>query len=143
MSDTKNNTYAVSLCGEYMRDITGVNAADEFVDDVLTRTAPSGEHVLGAIGPSQDADSFSARLFIAVEHPHAYLRWDDTVGAEPNRPTPAESDSSLVVEEDLGEIVELPPSQLLVSPGRARQAVREYVETGQRPTCVTWQPESD
>lgn len=130
--------FAVGLCGDYMRDIVGINAADEFIDDVLTRTAPSGERPLGSIGPYENGDSFTPQLSIAFGFKHAYLRWDDSIAVEPDYAVLIDDAFSLTIHDTNDDIVEVPPAHLLVSPGRARQAVREYVETGQKPACVQW-----
>lgn len=37
-----------------------------------------------------------------------------------------------------GNFHEHPPEQSRVTPAVAREAAREYVRTGQRPTCVSW-----
>lgn len=138
MSDNTQLKFAAGLCGEYSVDIMGINAADEFVDEVVTLTAPSGHRPSGSIGPYEDGESFTARLSIAIGRKRAYLRWGDSIAVEPGRADSVADTDPLTIHDDDDNITELPPTHLLVSPGRARQAVREYVETGERPTCVEW-----
>lgn len=86
------------------------------------------------VGTEDDTDVL--RIDIDIDEGRAALRWlPDGTHAVELEPGPAIETYAT----DDGEITHIPGVLARVSPATARAAVVEYVATGSKPSCVTWQ----
>jgi hypothetical protein len=117
---------------------TVVNDTDE-LDAVLDRIARAGIPQLVDISPLDDTHSVPYGLQIGVgtaDRSFAIYIGQPAggVGYDPDlSPPPASTRFDAG-----GEPTDYHPEQLRLTPEQVRQAAREYVATGQRPTNVSW-----
>lgn len=118
--------------------VNNCDQSDEAVDALMTRYGPTGHRVVGSFGPLSEDGSCEPVLDIAItsENPFAYLKWGDEVGIESGFDSRPEQPQTF--DDGIEAETQLPAAHMAVSRGRARRAVREYIETGRQPTCVEW-----
>lgn len=92
------------------------------------------------LGPAgAEPEDFPLRVDIDPDAEAAAIRWlpDDLVGVD----TEFHQNKPIHVLEDSGDpLVEIPAELVCTSIDTAKKVAAEYVETGQRPTCVDWVP---
>ena len=107
-----------------------VRQFDEQADAIMSHGG-SGQVIWFAPAGGSDA----LRIDVDVDTGRAALRWladgSQAVELDPDMPL-------RVLESTDGGLVTIPAELARVSVATARQAVAEYVTTGQRPTCVEW-----
>lgn len=135
-------------------DICGVNVrtvaeAASLIDDLLDRqTLPHhGAALRGALttwwGPPLRVEQYTSghlRVDFHASSGRARVRWLPTgeLGTEPGLDPLREP--AVVMESSERPPVTIPDDQMTASVPGARRAIREYVETGQRPSSLTWRP---
>jgi Immunity protein Imm1 len=117
---------------------TVVHDADE-LDAVLDRIERAGIPQLVDISPSDDAHAIPYGLQIGVgttDRSFAIYIGQPAggVGYDPDLPPAPGS----ICFDAGGEPTDYPPGKLRLTPHQVRQAAREYVATGQRPTNLSW-----
>ena len=128
-------TYRVKfdICREELSDAAATSA---FLDQRPLRWAPHGGRANAyRFAPSGSEDVL--RLDIDYDNGRAALRWlpDGTHAVELDVIGPI-----VVLESSDYDVVTIPAELARVSVDTAHRAVIEYVTTGQKPTCVRWQP---
>ena len=117
-------------------DVSTVAELDAVLDRVAAHAAAKGVPFAVQV----DREDSAGSVMIGVGHPQrSFIDWlmDEghrSFGSEPDMPAAAAS----VVFDVYGEWHEHPPEQSRVSPAVALEAAREYVRTGERPTCINW-----
>ncbi|WP_018253010.1 Imm1 family immunity protein [Salinispora mooreana] len=119
------------------------------VDTALNDAAASGVPQVVGIYPPQhlagDASPWDAplppALQIGVGHPdRSFVLWlgpEGGIGVEAGAPPWPDGTPDIAFDYG-GDAVFAGPDRARVTPDTARQAAREFVRTGQRPTCVQW-----
>lgn len=133
----------------HSRVVAGAADADAALDEVTALAGESGLPIVVTVMPpgaedlayfDEDAPDF---LQVGIGHPDlAFVNWTGYPGGhgyEPDRPPGPEG----VRFHYEGQPVYPEPRELRVAPETARRAVREYVTTDQRPTCLRWPGESE
>jgi Immunity protein Imm1 len=130
-------TYVMTDAHRYTETISDADEAATVFDDNVFSIMPFG----GAgrslwFAPSGGEDQL--RVDIDFEADRAKVTWlpDNAYGVElaPGEPI-------TVMWYIDADVITIPGEQARVSTATAQRAVVEYVETGQRPTCVSWEPE--
>lgn len=131
-------TYRVTWGGECAEEVTDADEAVELVDHIVAGYAPSGDRGLAFVGPSACGPKLA--IGIDADHGRAVARWlDDAPSgyAVEQEVTPYPKDITFYVDEQAQPWV-CGPDATRLRPETAREIVREYVRTGQRPTNVSW-----
>lgn len=109
--------------------------AGEMFEDHATAIMPSGTSGQVIWLGSEDNQKI-LRIGIDIDEGRAALRWlPDGTHAVELEPGPAIE----TYETQDGGRAYVPGTLARVSPGTARAAVAEFVATGKRPTCVSWE----
>jgi Immunity protein Imm1 len=128
-------TYQVTfdICLEKLADTSAVTA---FLEQASTMYAVHGQRALTFWFAPADADN-ALRMDIDYDNDRAALRWlpDGTHAVELDVIGPI-----VVMESSDYDVVTIPAELARVSVDTAHRAVIEYVTTGQKPTCVRWEP---
>jgi hypothetical protein len=138
-------SYVVTWGRGNRRPVSTVPELDAALDEAALPGIP---RVVGIYPPEhldRDASPWDgplpAALQIGVGHPdRAFARWlapDGGIGVEAG--TPPWPDSAPDIAFDYaGDAVFAGPDRARVRPPAAREAAREFVRTGGRPTCLQW-----
>jgi hypothetical protein len=121
---------AYDICEESIPDADG-----KFLDEAATLMFPQGGRAASYwFAPEGGEDVL--RADVDFDAGRAALRWlpDGSHVVEL-----AESGAFVVLESSDSPLVTIPATLARVSPETVRRAVLEYIATGDRPTCVTWQ----
>lgn len=115
--------------------------AVEFIDDQSTRLNNWGTRGFAlSFGPDgTDWADLPLRIDIDPDADAAAIRWipDNLIGGA-DRP---HHGGPIRVLEDSGDpLVEIPAELVRFNLAEAKRVAAEYVETGQRPTSITWEP---
>ncbi|MFY1673863.1 Imm1 family immunity protein [Plantactinospora sp. WMMB334] len=122
------------------------------LDAALDEAAASGvprvvgiyppEHLAGDASPWDEPQP--PALQIGVGHPdRSFVLWlgpEGGIGVEADAPSWPSGAPDIAFDYG-GDAVFAGPTRARVTPATARQAAREFVRTGQRPTCVQWASE--
>jgi hypothetical protein len=125
--------------GPHEADVTTVAELDAVLHQVAAQA--TAENIPFAV-QVHHADARGS-IMIGIGHPdRSFIDWLASdgyheYGYEPALPAATEP----VAFDVYGDWHEHPPHKLRVRPATASHAVREYVVTGQRPTCVEWAAE--
>jgi hypothetical protein len=125
--------------------VSSVAELDEFLDQVTKLGEP---YVVGVYPPdyrnsdtSPWDDPPAGGLELGVGHPErSFLFWHGEGGGwghEPDLPPLADHEADIEFRH-FNEVMYCGGERGRVRPATARQAARQYVETGQRPTAVEW-----
>jgi hypothetical protein len=123
------------MCEETLTDAVAVG---EFFADRADSIAPHGGRANAYwLGPPDADDELRADL--DFDTGRAALRWlpDNSHAVELPEGGPI-----VVLESSNSPVATIPASLARVSIDTARRAILEYVLTGQRPICATWEPRS-
>jgi hypothetical protein len=118
-----------------IEELSDAASARLFIDRQALRFAPHGGRANAYwFAPADGEDML--RLDLDFDTARAALRWlpDGSHAVEL-----AESGPIVVMESSDYDVVTIPATLARVSVDTARRAVVEFVTTGQRPTCITWQ----
>lgn len=130
-------TYVMTDAHRYTETISGADEAAATFDDSVFSIMPFGGAGTSLwFAPSGGEDQL--RVDIDFEADRAKVTWlpDNAYGVELEQGEPI-----TVMWFIDADIITIPAEQARVSTATARRAVVEYVETGQRPTCLSWEPE--
>jgi Immunity protein Imm1 len=118
----------------YEEKLANAEAAMQFLDKRSKRIAPHGRRANAYWFAPMDADDV-LRLDLDYDTGRAALRWlpDGSHAVELD-----ESEPIVVMESSDYNVVTISAELARVSVETARNAIAEYVTTGQRPTCVKW-----
>lgn len=109
---------------------------DQVADQAVTDDQPYAVQIY--------RDGEDVGLMIGVGHPErSFVSWVDNAVPEGTGDAAAHEPGVVAPNEPIGldffgTWTELDPQRTRVMPEAARQAAREYIETGQRPTGVEW-----
>ena len=124
--------------GECARTLHSADEAEQLVNDLARFYNDDGTRGLViTLGPVDAGDQLE--VAVNIDDGRTSLRWLESPAAVaiqeglPAHPWPVR-----VFATDIEGYRLLPPDQTRVTPGRALEAVREYLDTGTRPTCLTW-----
>lgn len=125
------------------RTVTTIEDLDQVLDEIAGQRGKGGVPFMVDVLPAVDADDPTELpgLQLGIGHPdRAFVFYTDPdvsllgYGHEPDL---AEWDTDLSFDYG-GTVTDYEPYKTRVTPTTVREAAREYVRTGQRPTCVTW-----
>lgn len=121
--------------------ITTAEELDTLLDQVATRRDEDGlGYKVGIFAEVARSRPLPFGMEITLGHPdRAWLFYSGPegtgLGFDPDLPP---WDGEPVWFNTGGDASDFGADRLLLTPELARQAIREYVQTGQRPTCVQW-----
>jgi hypothetical protein len=124
--------------GQLTAEVSTVDELDAVLDRVVTEAGNRPQ--LLDIYPSDWSGLVPPGLQLGLGHPErATMVYADSEGStyalDPALPEWPESISF----DYGGQWTELDPKRTRVTQSTARQATREFIETGQRPTCLEWE----
>jgi len=131
--------YAIKWARQPHTLVKDVAELDTVLDQVTETAAATGHPHVVSIYPADHDGDWPSTLQLGVGHPErAAAHWisatEAGTGYEPHVPP-----WSAPIGFDLGGVAtELPAEDTRLTPQVAREAAREYVRTGHRPTCVHW-----
>ncbi|MEV4704501.1 Imm1 family immunity protein [Actinoplanes sp. NPDC049316] len=115
--------------------------AEALVYDTLSRVFPHGGHGFtswwGPL-PTDQRDDSPLRVDLDVESGRAAVQWLPTKQTAVEPGVTAHHSPLLVTECTDYPPIQVPADRALVTPGAAIRAIREYIETGQQPTNLSW-----
>lgn len=118
-----------------------IEELDAILDDATAERDEDGLHyVIDIVEPGTEQGEFDIPLglHLGIGPTYAKVLWTghgDNLGYEPQTP-PA---TTKIPEFNYGGVpTEEGPETLRVSPSTARNAAREFMATGSRPTCLSW-----
>ena len=141
-------THIVTWGRDRRRTVSTVDELDATLDEI----AATGTPVSVGIYPPDELDKNtspwddppSSALEIGLGHPdRSFVIWLGLDAATATAPTagPWPDGAPDITFDYGGDAVFTGPDRARVTPAAAREAAREYVQTGQRPTCVEWTTE--
>ncbi|BFU43133.1 Imm1 family immunity protein [Krasilnikovia sp. MM14-A1004] len=125
--------------GEKTASVSSATELDEVLNRIEAQRGPTGLHFVVDITKNEEHRGMPVGLHMSVGHPdRARVFWigpGDGVGYEPG----VTAWDGKPIEFDYGHLpTEEDPNCLRVTPVKAREAARQFVETGERPTCLAW-----
>jgi hypothetical protein len=126
-----------------METVQTVEELDTVLDRIERQRGTDGLPFVVDITDDREFVGFPVGLHMSIGGQHrAKVFWNGTpaggsgIGVEPGV---SPWDGEPIAFDYGGMPTEETPDTLRVTPKAARQAAREFIETGQRPTCLTWE----
>jgi hypothetical protein len=121
-------------------EVENASDLDAVLDGIETEKGPGGRAFVVDITSGETYKGIPVGLHMSVGHPdRAKVIWvgpGDGIGYQPDV-APWAGD---IIAFDYGHLpTEEEPEYLRVTPAMAREAARQFIETGQRPTCLSWE----
>lgn len=121
--------------GTKSREIADAGTAESVIGEAADRFFSDGPRGIAIRIGDGEQEQAPLRVYIDTAAGRAAVSWQGSPGIESG----VDPDQPLIVEEDPKRPpVTVPAERARVTPGTAIRAAREYVETGQRPTCLKW-----
>lgn len=121
--------------GAKSREIADAGTAESVIGEAADRFFSDGARGIAIRIGDGEREQAPLRIYIDTAAGRAAVSWQGTPGVESS----VAPDQPLIVEDDPKlPPVTVPAERARVTPGTAIRAAREYVETGQRPTCLDW-----
>jgi hypothetical protein len=121
--------------GTKSREIADAGTAESVIGEAADRFFSDGPRGVAIRIGDGERERAPLRIYIDTAAGRAAVLWQGAPGIESG----VEPDEPLIVEDDPKlPPVTVPAERARVMPGTAIRAAREYVETGQRPTCLNW-----
>jgi hypothetical protein len=144
-------TYKIAYDISYEK-VADADQAEAVLDRLATMYGPSGHRCVAYIAPDSSDDPWleaAMRVGVDLDLDRGFVSWlgDPVEYGYQTEVDPL--DRGLTFDDDPDEpSLEMPPARTRVTATMARRAVREYLTTGHRPTCLPWLsdvagPESD
>ncbi|GAB1688793.1 hypothetical protein KRM28CT15_05960 [Krasilnikovia sp. M28-CT-15] len=126
--------------GQRKVEVGTTSELDEVLDRIEAERGPTGLSFVVDITKDLRYDGHRVGLHMSVGHPdRARVFWigpGNGVGYEPG----VSAWNGIPIEFDYGHLpTEEDPDCLRVTPAKAREAARQFIETGERPTCLAWE----
>ena len=121
--------------GTRSREIADAGTAESVIGEAADRFFSDGPRGVAIRIGDGERERAPLRIYIDTTAGRAAVLWQGAPGVESG----VDPDEPLIVEDDPKQPpVTVPAERARVTPGTAIRAAREYVETGQRPTCLNW-----
>jgi hypothetical protein len=121
--------------GTRSREVTDAGAAESVIGEAADRLLTDGPRGVAIRFGKGEREQAPLRIYIDTSAGRAAVSWQGSAGVESG----VEPDEPLIVEEHPKRPpVTIPPERARVTPATAIRAAREYIETGRRPTCLSW-----
>ena len=121
--------------GSKSREIADAGTAESVVGEAADRLFSGDVSGIAVRLGDGEPERAPLRIYIDRRAGRAAVSWQGAPGIESG----VEADEPLIAEDDPKmPPVTIPAERARVTPGTAIRAAREYVETGQRPTCLDW-----
>jgi hypothetical protein len=134
---TEERTF-MAWWGTKSREIADAGSAESAIGEAADRLFSGGVRGVAIRLGKGEREQSPLRIYIDTAAGRAAVSWQGSPGVESG----VDPDEPLVVEDDPKlPPVTVPPERARVTPATAIRAAREYVETGQRPTCLDWNPD--
>lgn len=134
-------TYKIAYDTSYEK-VADAGQAEAVLDHIATVYGPDGHPCIAHIAPATSDDPWTdAVLRIGVDPAvdRGFVSWHGERAGYGYQPEIAPLDRALLFDDDPDQPpVELPPAHTRVTTAMLRRAVREYLITGDRPTCLWW-----
>ena len=131
---TEEKTF-MAWWGSKSREITDAGTAESVIGEAADRLFADGVRGIAVRIGDGEPERAPLRIYIDRAAGRAAVSWQGAPGIESG----VEADQPLIAEDDPAmPPVTIPAERARVRPGTAIRAAREYVETGQRPTCLDW-----
>jgi hypothetical protein len=131
---TEEKTF-MAWWGSKSRELPDAGTAESVVGEAADRLFSDGVRGIAVRLGDGEPERAPLRIYIDRSAGRAAVSWQGAPGVESG----VEADEPLVAEDDPAmPPVTIPAERARVTPATAIRAAREYVETGQRPTCLDW-----
>jgi hypothetical protein len=134
-------TYKIAYDNSYEK-VADVAQAEAVLDHIATLYGPGGHRCIVHVAPGDSDDPWTdAMLRVGVDPDvdRGFVSWHGGRAEYGYEPEIAPLTHELVFDDNPDEPpVEMLPAHTRVTAAIVRRAVREYVITGNRPTCVWW-----
>lgn len=121
--------------GTRSREVADAGTAESVIGEATDRLLTGGPRGVAIRFGKGEPEQAPLRIYIDTSAGRAAVSWQGSAGVESG----VDPDEPLVVEEHPKRPpVTIPPERARVTPAAAIRAAREYVETGRRPTCLSW-----
>jgi hypothetical protein len=131
---TEEKTF-MAWWGSKSREIADAGTAESVIGEAADRFFADGVRGIAVRLGDGEPERAPLRIYIDRAAGRAAVSWQGAPGIESG----VDGDQPLIAEDDPKmPPVTIPAERARVTPGTAIRAAREYVETGQRPTCLTW-----
>jgi hypothetical protein len=131
---TEEKTF-MAWWGSKSREIADAGTAESVIGEAADRFFADGVRGIAIRIGDGEPERAPLRIYIDRAAGRAAVSWQGAPGIESG----VDADQPLIAEDDPQmPPVTIPAERARVTPGTAIRAAREYVETGQRPTCLNW-----
>lgn len=131
---TEEKTF-MAWWGSKSREIADAGTAESVIGEAADRLFSGGVRGIAVRLGDGEPERAPLRIYIDRSAGRAAVSWQGAPGIEAG----VEAGEPLIAEDDPKmPPVTIPAERARVTPGAAIRAAREYVETGQRPTCLDW-----
>lgn len=127
------NGFYIMRAGEVIMPINNLRDLDRALDDLAAKALKGGPLIVEMISPLED------RLLIGIVQSSAFLSFEQASGNPPYMITVGSAEKSGTVKFDFeGELTEI-PRRYCIPLNSARQAIREYFQTGELSKALDWE----
>ncbi len=132
--ETEERTFKAWWGGK-TREIADAGTAESVIGEAADRFFSDGPRGVAIRLGNGEREQAPLRIYIDTSAGRAAVSWQGSPGIESG----VDPDKALIAGDDPKHPpVTIPAERARVTPATAVRAAREYVETGQRPTCLNW-----